>query len=246
METKVRRRGIFPPYHPLQVASWGVILINIIIVSVIFTPITESLFLIIFYFISLCSVLVFGTILTINDPSDPISVGKSSSPDSSITATCSLCDSIVDPNSKHCGQCNRCVAHFDHHCKWLNTCIGKCNYHYFILLLISVLSNQVILLIYSIKVLILGVNESNPLLSVFSLCFIIEAGVVVVLDINLIVLHIFLRCKGLTTYDYVVLKRSKKAQVHNENSLKNFHGSDNDVDKTITGGGKSLKGEIVI
>ena len=44
---------------------------------------------------------------------------------------CSVCDTHVQPRTKHCGQCNRCVNVFDHHCPWLNNCVGQRNYKQF-------------------------------------------------------------------------------------------------------------------
>lgn len=244
MVNKVRRRGILPPYHPLQVASWVLVILNIIIISVLYLPISTSLWLIVFYYTSFGIVFLFAAVLMIIDPSDPISLGEKINPDSSITATCTLCDSIVDPTSKHCAQCNRCVANFDHHCKWLNTCIGKSNYNYFILLLFSVLFHCSIILIYSLQVLLLGIQEENVLICCFSTIFGIQALCVVLLDLNLILLHWYLKIKGLSTYEYIVSKRKKKSRVESDSSLKKSSINDlNEVDKTITGAGKSIKGE---
>ncbi|CAA6668875.1 unnamed protein product [Spirodela intermedia] len=52
---------------------------------------------------------------------------------------CSLCDSEVKLQSKHCRSCNRCVDGFDHHCRWLNNCVGRKNYTSFVLLMVLVL-----------------------------------------------------------------------------------------------------------
>ena len=244
MEGKVKRRGICPPYHPLQVISWVVVLLNIAIISVLYLQISENLWLIVLYYTTFGSVFLFAAVLMIIDPSDPVSLGKKSNPDSSITATCSLCDSIVDPSSKHCAQCNRCVAGFDHHCKWLNTCIGKTNYNCFVLLLFSVLCHSLITLTFSLQVFILGLKENNVLICCFSFIFGVESLVFASLDINLILLHLYLKLKGLSTYEYIVSKRMKKPRVESESALKKKSINElNDVDKTITGAGKSIKGE---
>jgi palmitoyltransferase len=44
------------------------------------------------------------------------------------TYTCSYCQVVQPPRSKHCHDCDRCVLQFDHHCVWLGTCIGQNNH----------------------------------------------------------------------------------------------------------------------
>ncbi|XP_065256058.1 palmitoyltransferase ZDHHC11-like [Emys orbicularis] len=44
---------------------------------------------------------------------------------------CYLCEVDVGPKAKHCSACNKCIADFDHHCKWLNNCVGGRNYWFF-------------------------------------------------------------------------------------------------------------------
>ncbi|CAL9161801.1 unnamed protein product [Musa hybrid cultivar] len=42
--------------------------------------------------------------------------------------TCTYCNIIQPPRSKHCHDCDKCVLQFDHHCVWLGTCIGQRNH----------------------------------------------------------------------------------------------------------------------
>ncbi|XP_047312391.1 protein S-acyltransferase 10 isoform X2 [Impatiens glandulifera] len=44
------------------------------------------------------------------------------------TLTCSYCNILQPPRSKHCHDCDKCVLQFDHHCVWLGTCIGQGNH----------------------------------------------------------------------------------------------------------------------
>uniref|UniRef100_A0A8D0PFE6 Palmitoyltransferase n=1 Tax=Sus scrofa TaxID=9823 RepID=A0A8D0PFE6_PIG len=53
---------------------------------------------------------------------------------------CHLCETNVDPKTKHCSACNKCVLGFDHHCKWLNNCVGRKNYRYFFSSVVSALA----------------------------------------------------------------------------------------------------------
>lgn len=50
---------------------------------------------------------------------------------SSRSWTCTYCNIIQPPRSKHCHDCDKCVLQFDHHCVWLGTCIGKRNHRRF-------------------------------------------------------------------------------------------------------------------
>jgi palmitoyltransferase len=241
MEKKsVRRRGIMPPYNPIQIISWMIGISNITFVSIFYPKHCSSSFFPVFFYISFSLVAFFSLALLIIDPSDPMLKGKSQSPDSSITASCSICDSIVSPSSKHCGQCNRCVAHFDHHCKWLNTCIGRSNYCYFILLLTSLLLYMCELFVYSLDVSIKSIEKNDEITATFSLIFLAESAVALVLDLNLIGLHIYLKARGLTTYEYIVRKKQKVAQIKDD--MQECSG-DSDIDKTVTGGGIIFDGK---
>ena len=53
---------------------------------------------------------------------------------------CTVCDSNVLENSKHCMQCNRCTYEFDHHCFWINNDIGLHNYASFLRMLSALLA----------------------------------------------------------------------------------------------------------
>ncbi|KAF8406680.1 hypothetical protein HHK36_008771 [Tetracentron sinense] len=50
-------------------------------------------------------------------------------PGSSVRSlTCTYCNIVQPPRSKHCHDCDKCVLQFDHHCVWLGTCIGQGNH----------------------------------------------------------------------------------------------------------------------
>ncbi|KAL7231241.1 hypothetical protein ACSBR2_009496 [Camellia fascicularis] len=42
--------------------------------------------------------------------------------------TCTYCNIVQPPRTKHCHDCDKCVIEFDHHCVWLGTCIGQGNH----------------------------------------------------------------------------------------------------------------------
>ncbi|KAL4577745.1 hypothetical protein LXL04_013858 [Taraxacum kok-saghyz] len=47
------------------------------------------------------------------------------------TCTCSFCNVVQPPRTKHCHDCEKCILQFDHHCVWLGTCIGQRNHRRF-------------------------------------------------------------------------------------------------------------------
>ena len=62
---------------------------------------------------AILSLIVVGItiVITLSDPSDPLSKkGMSNDEDQSQhDFKCQICDSFVDHSSKHCGICNRCT-----------------------------------------------------------------------------------------------------------------------------------------
>lgn len=230
----VRRRGILPPYNILQILSWIIAIVNILFVSIFYPRYSENSFLTIFYYLSYFITLFLALTISILDPSDPMSKGKSAFPESTIIATCSICDSIVSPTSKHCGQCNRCVDRFDHHCRWLNTCIGKRNYWYFISLILSLFCHLSEFFLYSLKVFLDSIEKKDEMTGSFSLFFLLECSITLVLNSNLIGLHIYLKVKGLTTYEYIIRKKLRMNRIKDD--LQEY-AQDADNDKTVTGGG---------
>jgi hypothetical protein len=105
----------------------------------------------------------------------------------------------------------RCVSGFDHHCKWLNNCIGKKNYNYFIKLILSVMLSAGLFTAYSIKLVIsyLYNNELSYsklinrlyfeaeindflIIKIIVFFFLGIAGILFVLDSNLVCFHIWL------------------------------------------------------
>lgn len=142
-----------------------------------------------------------------------------------------MCKSHVSDTAKHCGQCNRCVSNFDHHCNWLNNCVGRPNYRVFIGLIWSVCAFTLTQVSYDLGLLtFLFINPSSSdsfykdmfkrssgsaiRYSAIVFCFAsIVLNVLISLFIfNLIFLHIFLRCKKLTTFEYIMLKREREEQ----------------------------------
>uniref|UniRef100_A0A0G4ID84 Uncharacterized protein n=1 Tax=Chromera velia CCMP2878 TaxID=1169474 RepID=A0A0G4ID84_9ALVE len=137
---------------------------------------------------------------------------------------CATCDAFVGPRTKHCRACNKCVETFDHHCNWLNNCVGSTNYRYFLSLIVSVAlftSGMVACALFLIVHRAMQEEPLDPPLSVYGTDFSAEAfyalmGVVLLinvplllLDAQLIGLHIFLMSNKMTTYEYIIMKRDQ-------------------------------------
>lgn len=155
-----------------------------------------------------------------------------------------MCSTSVASSSKHCGQCNRCVSNFDHHCKWLNNCIGGKNYRVFIKLLVSLMVTYMILLGFSIYSIYLYFDRHEEYLDYIDESYSYRKGLpflmisfflaicscaIVIADGNLIVLHLYLYRRGLTTYEYIMEKRRKLKNVTNNQGIR-----DNSDNSSIT------------
>lgn len=126
------------------------------------------------------------------------------------------CDWYVSKTTKHCKVCNRCTKDFDHHCIWLNNCIGYNNYTSFIILLVAYWAYNWLYLIvggFSIFSMIrhfsIKKGISVGLLAVCGLTLIVKV-VITALTTSLLIFHILLKCKGQTTYEFIVKRRELK------------------------------------
>lgn len=153
---------------------------------------------------------------------------------------CRLCKSNVSKTSKHCVPCGRCVNSFDHHCKWVNNCIGARNYKHFLASVIGFFLNSVIILIFTLELLIeysenkenIEENiEENESIKAWIAQTIILFGYSVISAVllgNLLFFHIWLKYKGLTTFEYVLSKRKKinpKVENYHETISKDLDGT---------------------
>ena len=169
--------------------------------------------------------LLTGFLATINDPTDLMVYRPAEEADSApYRAFCSICDCNVNLTSKHCGQCNRCVDDFDHHCKWLNNCVGRRNYRLFACLIADL--ELISALVAACSAILLEnaftgddfkrrlretYSEENfiPVVCALSLLLLVNISVLIA-NGQLIALHLWLRHKGMTTYDYIMLRRAQK------------------------------------
>ncbi|XP_034030852.1 probable palmitoyltransferase ZDHHC11 [Thalassophryne amazonica] len=155
---------------------------------------------------------------------------------------CYLCDVKVGNKTKHCRVCNKCVEDFDHHCVWLNNCIGGRNYWLFFVALTSATLGALLLIAVILFIFIQHYLDPNslrtdpqfdsvmgnctwlvflPLASVkttsaglLTLAFItVMLGVICLILVgHLLGFQFYLLYKGISTYEYVTMKRQKETQ----------------------------------
>jgi hypothetical protein len=194
----------------------------------------DRLIIIIIYILLSVIVFIVGLVSTILDPSDRLLKNEIKRREQAEKENrkyvleiskkfdfCVICCSNINSNSKHCKECNRCVDNFDHHCNWLNNCIGDINYKAFFTLLIVVLIDlvySICIFIYAIVIYAQRTVEQDTAIQEYCKAIAIEplscpiisgilAGLDLILSVNVIYLisvHLWLRCKGLTTYEYIV------------------------------------------
>mmetsp|Transcript_18603 Transcript_18603/g.33615 ORF Transcript_18603/g.33615 Transcript_18603/m.33615 type:complete len:308 (-) Transcript_18603:124-1047(-) len=229
MQTPVRRTGFSLNLHPLQVTAWIIVAVQLgcfATFSAFIVPYAALVSGLLFGSTASLTI-IFGYLCTRSDPTDPsvdaerhARINCLNFDTSQLNKICRLCGTHVHDTSKHCNQCNRCVIRFDHHCKWLNNCIGQLNYLVYSVL-IGALELMSITEIAVACYLLAQLSDSSSyetehaensykgliFMCSFSICI---SGAISVALGYLIAFHIWLRVKGLTTYQYFLLRKIKQ------------------------------------
>lgn len=227
-----RLHGFQRPFHPLQVVSWVVFGSDVVVFVVFCMPIVDTVAaqvcLSICFAVSVV-VLVYATAkATACDPADAhVDTDESEFKDEDARSMpfCRMCNVSVYSRSKHCRACNKCVHVFDHHCTWLNNCIGAANYHWFFMTVSAVAVMIGIVLFTSLYIFVdyfvnegfdervqaVAIFQDVPMefflgLLIFMLCI---NSPLFLLDLQLVLLHLFLASQDLTTYEYIMSKRDE-------------------------------------
>lgn len=236
-----RRNGIMWPWNPYQVFLWICLVVQQIFNHLAIIPLIPlelnviymQIFYSIFYNSSFVCILLFGALTTFINPTDTLSTLGIVVQNKGKSAYCTLCKSTVNLYSKHCGKCNRCVVNFDHHCKWVNNCIGQKNYRVFIITIFSFFVNSLVVLCFSIVIVVDFSLEKSFFISKNGKsldgkqprgAWIAEVSILIAYSAitsfflcNLLIFHIYIKYKNITTFEYIKNRRARNPKVNNTN-----------------------------
>eukprot|EP00927_Polykrikos_kofoidii_P020733 TRINITY_DN19876_c0_g1_i1.p1 TRINITY_DN19876_c0_g1~~TRINITY_DN19876_c0_g1_i1.p1 ORF type:complete len:778 (+),score=152.02 TRINITY_DN19876_c0_g1_i1:68-2401(+) len=236
-----RTNGFHWPLHPLQVSSWVVFSLDVLVFFTVGIPTLQPVgFRVCVALWFSASVLTLGVAAFIAmkcDPADKCIYEKPAEEELEAAVArptegpekmyCRHCDANVLPSSRHCRSCKKCVQVFDHHCIWLNTCVGEHNYNAFAVCIGDVLALTGCILLCCLILFIQyfatredfeaawrEAHGSAPkeVALVFILLLICLNLPLCLLDAQLCCLHIFLCWNNMTTYDYIMYKLGKMAE----------------------------------
>jgi hypothetical protein len=145
---------------------------------------------------------------------------------------CVLCKTFVDKESKHCRTCRKCVSGFDHHCRWLNNCVAKgTNYGVFFAFLIVTLLYVLIHWALSLYLFVEFFTDEEQQRDRINAVYdgwepvIFEAvwGISILIGIactymlvDLIIFHIKLLHRGITTYQFILEARQRVKEYYEQ------------------------------
>ena len=231
----MKKNGFGLPLNGFQISTWiTTFLLGVVFYGLMLPVLSYDALVIqaVLYSLLLILTLYFGFIATYIDPTDEAVYQERRARErsepldfSKYSKICRMCNTHVKLKSKHCGECNRCVDNFDHHCKWLNNCIGNKNYSQFFILITSLellTIDQTSLGIYilsgcfnntSIRAKVeelYGLNDYNsPAYGAVVLTITLMSFTILISLAHLIILHVWLRLKKMTTYEYIIQLRQK-------------------------------------
>jgi palmitoyltransferase ZDHHC1/11 len=99
------------------------------------------------------------------------------------------------------------VHHFDHHCGWINNCIGAQNYKSFFVMIVSALLYFILFCVAVGLLYAEAVWESFKGAIITGWIFFSIALIFAVLLTILVGLHIYLNFLGVTTFQFIMMKR---------------------------------------
>mmetsp|Transcript_66223 Transcript_66223/g.158398 ORF Transcript_66223/g.158398 Transcript_66223/m.158398 type:complete len:357 (-) Transcript_66223:68-1138(-) len=214
-----RKNGFEWPLHPVQVTGWVVFTADCAIFAAVCLPELEELLAQLLvgslFGASVCVLVGAAAFATACDPVDPrvkaAELGKAThSKEDGDLPFCNSCCAHVQHNSKHCRVCNKCVHGFDHHCIWFNNCVGEHNYWAFASAIGSVAvmtGTMIVVLTYLFFRTVLDEDDVDGGLVAAAVGMLMANVPLFLLDMQLVLFHIFLTSKGWTTYDYVLQKQ---------------------------------------
>jgi palmitoyltransferase len=231
----MKRHGFDLPLHPLQVSGWigvGVVGVGFYLLQLPLLEVAMQVMTGVLFTGLLIVTVVLGVVSTLSDSSDPtvraereaIALQKEFDSEK-YSKQCPICETHVLERTKHCMKCNRCILEFDHHCKWLNNCIGKSNYRYFVGLIAALELLMCTSVAAGIATTVAAFTNSETqdkirdlfeeLLGFYiaNTAVVTLAGTVCVFNGNLVVFHLYLKIKGMSTYEFILARRERQGKV---------------------------------
>ncbi len=247
-QVNYKKNGFSPPFPWQQIITWIFFIGNTLIFTIFTLPLYSNKnngglknFIIIIFIVFTFLVFFFGFISTIIDPSDNLFKKEIEKKKEFIKNKknyileisknepfCIICCSNISDNSKHCKKCNKCIENFDHHCNWLNNCIGKYNYSFFYSLLFILILNSFFVFGVGINVFIHSKKEDKKKIK-YIMTLIISISDLI-LGGNLIYLfsvHTYFIYKGISTYEYILMKYNEENKNENNNIIQNNANNEN-------------------
>lgn len=252
-EARIRKNGFQSPLHTLQLTSWVVVGLDALLFAVIGIPLVESNLLKLLssaiFGLSVLILVLCAYQATTCDPADPhirrgdngVQVNKD---DDESLPYCVSCDSPVFARSKHCRACNKCVRDFDHHCMWFNNCVGASNYRMFAACIgaVAVMTFNILCVCLYLLVEYFAHEEEFELrwhdhlffenvtkeVALVPLFFLALVNLpFFFLDMQLVLLHMFLSWQNVTTYEYIMNKRTaaEEREYNQANGIESQKGS---------------------
>ena len=92
---------------------------------------------------------------------------------------------------------------------WVNNCVGSKNYKEFMVMILVTLINMIV---YVVGMIMLWTEDQwreyiGPMIALW--IFSVVPVIFAILLINLVALHFYLICKGITTYQFIMLQREE-------------------------------------
>ena len=247
-QVNYKKNGFSPPFPWQQIITWIFFIVNTLIFTIFTLPLYSNKnngslknFIIIIFIIFTILVFFFGFISTIIDPSDNLFKKEIEKKKEYIKNKknyileisknepfCIICCSNISDNSKHCKKCNKCIENFDHHCNWLNNCIGKYNYSFFYSLLLILILNSFFVFGVGLNAFIKSnIEDKKKLKNIMTLIITISD---LILGGNLVYLfsvHTYFIYKGISTYEYILMKYNEENKNENNNIIQNNINNEN-------------------
>eukprot|EP00403_Amphidinium_massartii_P010200 CAMPEP_0178415620 /NCGR_PEP_ID=MMETSP0689_2-20121128/23644_1 /TAXON_ID=160604 /ORGANISM="Amphidinium massartii, Strain CS-259" /LENGTH=384 /DNA_ID=CAMNT_0020036943 /DNA_START=122 /DNA_END=1277 /DNA_ORIENTATION=+ len=214
-----RRNGLQAPLRKRQVFAILVVLADGALFTALLIPLVKDLVPDAWYWASACAFAVSWLAVAASgiramwiDPADRTVWYPPSATVAETMPFCAICQSAVQPLTKHCWECQKCVERFDHHCPWLNTCVGGRNYASFFAAAFALQINISILMVVSAVALICLDVSSQSIFRVIALLAMLGMHIPLwILDTGLL-LHVYLCFKGITTYELLTGKAAGPAK----------------------------------